>query len=378
MLPPTLQHLILDDARTQEQCAALAVWAERVQQVGLRLYLALDAVWAEDLATYIRAKCDQWEPLEGEPLIPRDDAHPRAPILVDITAHPDIIQPWVEQHFLARIGVIFASKLKIGALRTSLKRFGLVAPEGAEGTVVFRYFDAEVLDAFMRVSHGYQRKDFFEGIDGVILPDIDGETWQFYRLRDKALVAGTYHADAIDWVEVPATTKGPSDGLAYEVSFPFRTLTAPQMEAMERACRVAFHREATRFITLAFPDECTKIPPQDIMELAAAAHDIAEENGAGEESAAFLWIILSFMSGLDFNDSGPVKELLGMRGKDRESTLEDLVFDIGVQLENIHLIDLCDTIEVWAETEDGARTGTLHRSGRPLGGGSQETALAPT
>ena len=362
----TLRHLTLDDARTDEQCAALALWAERAERAGLRLYLALDAVWAEELAAHVRATCDQWEPLEGEPSIPRDEAHPRAPILIDITAHPDVIRPWVQQHFIARIGAVFVSRLPIGEMRTSLKRFGLVSVEGGQDTVVFRYFDAEVLDAFLRTSHSYQRKDFFEGLDGIILPHIDGETWHFFRVRDKVLSSGLYDAERITWDEMPITTKGPSDGLAYEVSFPFRTITAPQIEEMERACRKAFHREVTRFITLAFPDECAKVPPQDIMELAEAAHDVAEAQGAREESAAFLWIVLSFMSGVDFHEHDPVRELLAIPGKDLESKLEDLVFDVGARLDNMHLMDLTDTVEVWAEAEDGARTGELHRSGRVL------------
>lgn len=285
-LPPTLSHLRLPEPVLTQRCDELTYWLDFVQQAGLRMYLLLDAVWAEDLARTIRSTCEHWEPLEGEPQIDRNEAHPRAPLLVDLTAHRTILRPWVEHCFLARIGVLVVSQLPMDTLRTSLKRFGLVTVEDRPGTVVFRYFDAEVMDAFLHASHAYQRKDFFERLNGLILPNKVGDGWTIYEMRKGRLVQGRSGGADVSWQDVPLELKGPPDILAYEVSFPFRTLMTAQIEAMDRATRLGFHREIARFIMLAFPSHCAIIEAQDLLELVARAHDVAERQSVREESAA--------------------------------------------------------------------------------------------
>jgi hypothetical protein len=91
----------------------------------------------------------------------------------------------------------------------------------------------------------------------------------------------------------------------------------------------------------------------DLLEHITESLKIALQFGAKEESAQVLWAVLSVMGGLAFHKRPPVKKALAVSWIDRETVLEDPVFQSGAALGNPVLMDLADTLDVWTGKRQG-------------------------
>ena len=88
------------EARADELSEGLA----RAISEGWAAVLMLDAIWAEDLARAIRGSDLEWIPYEGHPGEPREDAHPRSPLLVALRGDGTLDRDWVAKCFADGIG----------------------------------------------------------------------------------------------------------------------------------------------------------------------------------------------------------------------------------------------------------------------------------
>ena len=173
--------------RALRQSHILDYWIDGALEDGLRPYLVLDGSWQTDLAQQVRAQTDGWEPLFGAPGDPKEEAHGRAPLLVDLAIRPEIRRPWIEQGAPDKLVIIIFSMVDIDTLRRSLKRFQMVHLPDHTDPAFLLYFDARVLACFLESGYATQWDDFFRDFTTIVAPSDETEGWVIYAHVESGL-----------------------------------------------------------------------------------------------------------------------------------------------------------------------------------------------
>ncbi|KZK97269.1 MULTISPECIES: DUF4123 domain-containing protein [unclassified Pseudovibrio] len=338
--------------------------AAQAATIDAKPYLVLDASWQEDLASEIRATGeDGWEPLMGSPAEAKQDAHARTPLLVDLTVHPAVLTSWLKVGFPEKLGIIVFSTKAIEELRSSLKRFmSVITPESGK-PVYLRFYDARVLYCFLRHGFPEQWQDFFKNIDLIAAPYDYTSSFAVYRLRGEQLQLGIETEDGLDyhWHKHENHDRAVEN---YRATFPFREIEQRQYDDMMHCAQISFYHEIEQFLRKAFPKETEELQRKELISFFGEAQKHAGKQGYSDESCFFYWAVLSFMAGAEFYQDQDVQRILSQETMSRETRLELLLFNSGVEIDNEALRDLCDVIECKETYADGSSTVYRERSGK--------------
>lgn len=137
-------------------------------------------------ATPLRFDISQLKFPFAEPLLGRGeypDLLALSPWLVDLSLCPNVIKKWREHGRWQSWGYTLASPLGLLDLLKHLKKFNVVKLSSEEDPVLFRYFDPDILLAFLKsVSNPQQRERFFQNIDSITVED--KENWKVLKLEN--------------------------------------------------------------------------------------------------------------------------------------------------------------------------------------------------
>ena len=347
--------------------ACLDLWLEAARDKAQHAYLLIDGNWQRDLVEMVRSSDDGWEPLFGYPNLPKQEAHLRSPLIVDLFARPEVIEPWLKDGFPARLGMACFSKLPIEEFRTSMKRFQNVHVPAFKEPVYLRFYDGRILNCFLRTGYPEQWQDYLRDIELLMAPTDVSKGWTLYRLsRSQGTLFSASSDDAeetMEWEEVPVTI---DETETYLKADPFRTIGPEQYGAIERCARQGFHLEVLRFLEQAFPDVCTPEREKEHLATIAMGHDDFDNKQLPGERAAFYWCILVWMLGLGFDMKPQTARHLANGIHDLETKLEDLFLVMNRELRSQHILQLVDTMETHLEFAGGRKVSYKTRSGKML------------
>jgi hypothetical protein len=332
---------------------------------GSHPFLVFDAVWQEDLARQVRAGDEGWEPLMGSHGEHRHDAHPGSPLIVDLDCLPTVIDPWLDEGFPAKLGIVVFSDLSLAGLRASLKRFtSLLIPE-FRSPAYFRFYDARVLYCFLTTGFSRQWADFTRDIQAIAAPSDLSPGWTVFEVADGALTITAENASGGPPIKHRLTGDEDQDA-DYDRSFPFRRIGDAQYAAILTCTRRGQDREIHDFLLRAFPDDMVELPEPDSLARIARARATAESLSYDSEDSVFYWAVLSMMAGERFHEADYTAHYLQIAYMSPENKLETLIEEINRTLRNPHLTDLIDVYEVELADASGRRIRYKERSGRVL------------
>ncbi|SFR52324.1 DUF4123 domain-containing protein [Litoreibacter janthinus] len=356
--------MISPEERSANLQLALEHWSAGAAADGTHAYLVIDGSWQEDLVKLTRAKPHGWEPLFGQPNLPRDEAHARSPLLIDLAQRPELIPFWIEDGFPRRLGIVVFMAHDLSAARTRLKRFQSVLIPSQDEPAYFRFFDGRTLSCFLSTGFSEQWEDFMSGIDTVAAPTDLTQGWTLYRMEEGALLRGIETSPGAEYEWTPIEPQPTDEG--YHMAQPFRRIDAPQFEALTACVQRGFYTEITVFIADAFPDLPRAQEHDNVYQLVVAAAETARGKGHEEEDEIYYWAVLTFLLGPDFDQEPKVAKHLAKRHLDMAGKLEQLLSILNETIGSPALTELIDTEESHFEYSDGSKLSFRRRSGKVL------------
>lgn len=364
-MPFAFQQLVETFSDLQRRASATA---------DARPILVLDAAWSPDLAREVRG-CEQgWLPLLAHPGEDRADAHPRSPLLVDLTELPAIGTSWIENGFDKLTGIALFSSAGLEEMRLHLKHFTSVITPTSSKTELFRFFDARSLNCFLLTGFPEQWDDVFRGVVAFAAPADVTHGWAFYRLDRRGL---RYSFQRGDGAFKERVLEGSNVDEHYKASLPFRRIAKPQYEAMKRCFRHGFRIEMARFLVRAFPDETLELNEDEILQAVVTADETIMDRGYEDEDTRFSWVVASFLAGPDFDRRDAVQAYLAAAPGSLCQRLDNLLIHIGEQQNNLPLIDLADKRIVTRTSRTGHYVKFYERSLRVIERGFRYRAAIP-
>lgn len=133
-----------------------------------------------DLASAVplRSKVVRLEPQLGCSLLDAKtylDVVPVGPWLIDLGKCPDLRRIWIQEVRNADLGYTIHADLNLTDLRRHLRKFALAEVEGHPAPVLFRYFDARIIRAFLlEVFTPEERQSFLAPMHSLEVRGADG------------------------------------------------------------------------------------------------------------------------------------------------------------------------------------------------------------